>query len=111
MGQQPIEKIRVQGVHPGAPGLSSAAERARQMDQQVKSLQVELRESVDAANSRIAADGRILDISLDSQTNTVIVKITDRETGEQIRQIPTESAVNITRNIDRLTGILVDQKA
>jgi len=38
------------------------------------------------------------------------VQVRDRESGETIRQIPPEEALQVTRNIDRLTGILVDRK-
>jgi hypothetical protein len=41
----------------------------------------------------------------------MIVTVTDRESGETVRQIPPEAAVRISRNIDQLTGIFVDQKA
>jgi uncharacterized FlaG/YvyC family protein len=107
--QRLTEVARTQRVAPA--GLSSTAEQVRQLDKQMKALGADLRDSVETANSRMQSAGRAVDVSLDKQTNMVIVTVTDRETGAQVRQIPPESAVNITRNIDRLTGILVDRKA
>lgn len=107
--QRLTEVTRTPRVAPA--GLSSNAEQARQLDKQMRALSADLRDSVEVANSRMQAAGRTVDVALDKQTNMVIVRVTDRETGEQVRQIPPESALNITRNIDRLTGILVDRKA
>lgn len=109
--QQLQSAPKVQGVHNAPAGLSSAGDQARQLDRQLQSLRQGMRESVEAANSRMQAQGRSLDVALDKQTNMVVVTVTDRESGQQVRQIPPESALNITRNIDRLTGILVDKKA
>ena len=107
--QRLTEVARTPRVAPA--GLSSTAEQARQLDKQMKALSEDLRHSVEAANSRMQSAGRAVDVSFDKQTNMVIVTVTDRESGAQVRQIPPESAMNITRNIDRLTGILVDRKA
>jgi flagellar protein FlaG len=62
------------------------------------------------ANERLADRGASIDISVDESTNAVIVQVKDRETGDTIRQIPPESALQVSRNIERLTGIIVDQK-
>jgi uncharacterized FlaG/YvyC family protein len=107
--QRLTEVARTQRVAPA--GLSSTAEQAHQLDKQMKALGADLRDSVETANSRMQSAGRAVDVSLDKQTNMVVVTVTDRETGTKVRQIPPESAVNITRNIDRLTGILVDRTA
>lgn len=91
--------------------VRAAESAARRSLQVLDTLREDFRESVEAANRRMAGDGRSLDVLVDEQTRMLIVRINDRETGEQIRQVPPESALSITRNIDRLTGILVDRKA
>jgi flagellar protein FlaG len=62
------------------------------------------------ANERLNDRGASINISVDPSTKTVIVQVTDRETGDTVRQIPPESALQVSRNIERLTGILVDRK-
>ena len=69
------------------------------------------KESLRSANERLAAKGREINIGYDKSSATVVVTVSDRETGETVRQIPPEAAMRITRNIDQLTGILIDQKA
>lgn len=71
----------------------------------------EFKESLRSANERLAAKGRVINIGYDKSSATVVVTVSDRETGETVRQIPPEAAMRITRNIDQLTGILIDQKA
>lgn len=71
----------------------------------------EFKESLRSANERLAAKGREINIGYDKASSTVVVTVSDRETGETVRQIPAEAAMRITRNIDQLTGILIDQKA
>ncbi|MDP2823781.1 MAG: flagellar protein FlaG [Sulfuritalea sp.] len=52
-----------------------------------------------------------LDFSIDDSTGKTIVRITDSETGEMIRQIPSEEMMDIARSVDRMQGLLLRQKA
>jgi len=82
----------------------------KQAEATIRAIQDNFRESVEAANERLAEAGQRIDISIDKATNIVVVQVRDRDSGETIRQIPPEEALQVTRNIDRLTGILVDRK-
>jgi len=89
--------------------VKSVRDNQRQQ-QSIDALREDFRESVSDANERLIQQGRAINISVDRETNIVVVSVSDRESGEKIRQIPPEEALNVTRNIDRLTGILVDKK-
>lgn len=52
-----------------------------------------------------------LDFSIDDSSGKTIVRVTDKESGELIRQIPSQEMLDIARSLDRLQGILVKQKA
>jgi flagellar protein FlaG len=52
-----------------------------------------------------------LAFSVDSANGKTIVKITDAETGEMIRQIPSEEMVAIAQSLDKLQGMLLQGKA
>ena len=73
-------------------------------------MRAELQESVQSANERLAVYNQKLEIGIDGATGAIVVKVSDSDTGETLRQIPSEEALRITRNIDSLTGILVDHK-
>jgi flagellar protein FlaG len=76
----------------------------------VEALRAELGDSVQIVNERLAFRGQSLNIDVDPATGAVVVKISDDKTGEVVRQIPSEDMLRIARNIEVLTGILVDQK-
>jgi len=47
---------------------------------------------------------------IDKDTNMVVIKIKDPETGEVIRQIPPELAIKLAKNIQELLGVLMDER-
>jgi flagellar protein FlaG len=50
-------------------------------------------------------------LSLDSQSGKAIVRVVDPETGQVVRQIPTEEVLELRRAFDRLAGLLIDRTA
>lgn len=52
------------------------------------------------------------EFTMDTDTNKTIVKVVDRQTGELVRQMPSEETVAIARSIDRFQrSLLLNQKA
>ncbi|PHJ14360.1 flagellar protein FlaG [Fervidobacterium sp. SC_NGM5_G05] len=51
------------------------------------------------------------EFKIDKDTNMVVIKIKDPDTGEIIRQIPPELAVKLAKNIQELLGVLMDERA
>lgn len=55
---------------------------------------------------------RNLEFSVDeAAVGKTVVKVVDKETGDMIRQIPSEEALAIAKALDRLQGLLIRQKA
>jgi flagellar protein FlaG len=52
-----------------------------------------------------------LQFEIDDVTHKVITKVVDRETGEVIRQLPSEEMVRIAHAMNKLQGLLVRQSA
>lgn len=52
-----------------------------------------------------------LHFSIDEDTGRTIIKVTDARTDEVIRQIPTEEAIEIARTLDKVQGLLFNDKA
>lgn len=50
------------------------------------------------------------EFKIDKDTNMVIIKIKDPESGEIIRQIPPELALKLAKNIQELLGVLMDER-
>lgn len=52
-----------------------------------------------------------LSFSVDDDTGQTIVRVTDVQTGELIRQIPSEEMVALAKALDRMQGMLLRQQA
>lgn len=52
-----------------------------------------------------------LQFSIDDDTGKTIVRVSDAQTGEMIRQIPSEELLDIARSLDKMQGMLLRQKA
>lgn len=83
----------------GATG--SAAHERTQVEQAVAKVKQQIQQ---------ISDNR-MDFSIDSASGKTVVRITERTTGELIRQIPSEEMLDIARSLDKLQGVLVKQKA
>jgi len=70
----------------------------------------EVRQAAADVQSRINLVNSSLNLVVDDRSDTVVVKIIDNETGEVIRQIPSEEILAIRERIDNLVGVLFDTK-
>jgi len=75
------------------PGAAAAMQAARAINEFLKS---------SSANVEFMVDGR---------SSKVIVRVVDSETGQVIRQMPSEEMLAISQALDRMTGLLLEQKA
>ena len=55
--------------------------------------------------------GRNLNFSVDETTGYHVVKVINPDTGELIRQLPSEELLKISRDFQRLNNVLVSQRA
>ena len=56
----------------------------------------------------LARTGRSLDIRFDEETGYFITKVKAQGSWDIVRQIPTEELLRISRNVDQMSGRLVD---
>lgn len=61
--------------------------------------------------SFVQSMGRNLSFSVDSTTGYHIVRVTNPETGDVVRQLPTEELIRIAQSFAQLNAALVHQKA
>jgi flagellar protein FlaG len=54
---------------------------------------------------------RSLSFSLDESSGKMVMQITDTETHEVIRQIPSEDVLKLAKHLDELTGVLFKAQA
>lgn len=89
------------------PGLGGNAQNEQLSDEQVKKAADNISQAMKQANQNLE-----FEFSMDTDTKKTVVKVTDRQTGELVRQIPSEETVAIARSIDRFQrSLLLNQKA
>jgi flagellar protein FlaG len=68
--------------------------------------------AVDTVNRALQPSNNALEFSIDKQSDRVVVKVVDSETGETLRQVPSEEVLAIAESIDRYQkGLLLNQEA
>ena len=74
-----------------------------------------VRENLSAAigmlNKQMESSKRGLGFSYDESKKTAVVKVTDANTGEVVRQIPTEQVLKMAHQIDQYKGMLYNKIA
>lgn len=112
------EPAVVSSVHaPPAAAVQSqqqaAATQQVASQQQVSSEQ--LKNAVEAINQALRQSNHGLEFSVDGDTKEPVVKVVDKDTGDVIRQIPSEETLAISRSIGQYLnsrqGLLLRQKA
>lgn len=71
----------------------------------------DLEDAVKAVNDFLKPINNAIQFSLDNESGKTIVKVIDVETKDVIRQFPSEEMMSIARAIDKMKGLLVQQKA
>ena len=89
--------------------LDEKALQQKAKDQQLSN--EELSEAVENIQSRLDVMGTRLGFVINQETEDIIIEVTDRESGELIRQIPSEEVMELRARLDELVGILFDKKA
>lgn len=103
----PAAAARPAAAAPGRPPAVDKAEagaRAREMRR-------ELQEALAEVNRQMKLNGRDLAFSLDDKADRLVIKVTNSQTGELVRQIPDETVLRIARSIEELKGVLYDESS
>ena len=71
----------------------------------------DLEKAVTDIREFVQAAQRSLDFSIDDSTHRVVVKVIATDSGEVIRQIPSETALKLAQNLSSASNLLFDDKA
>jgi flagellar protein FlaG len=92
----------------GRPAVAPLAEPAPP----AKPTREELDVAVESLNRAPNVSAHNLKFRVDDQTERVVVKVVDKETGETVREIPPEEVLAIAESIERYQrGLLLSQEA
>lgn len=71
----------------------------------------QIKQAVQNIQSTVDNLAHNLRFSIDKDTGKTIIKVVDTHTDEVIRQFPTEQAIEIARTLDKVQGLLFNDKA
>jgi len=72
-------------------------------------MQKRLEQAIENLNEQLQSSQTNLGFSIDTETDIVVVKVTNKETGELVRQIPAEAVVRLAGKMEDLKGLLLDE--
>lgn len=70
----------------------------------------ELEKAVTDIREFVQASQRKLDFSIDDSTGRIVVKVIATESGDVIRQIPSETALKLAQSLSQASSVLFDDK-
>jgi flagellar protein FlaG len=73
-----------------------------------KQMQQRLQQVVDEMNSRMRETNRNLAFGVDQELNRFVIKVTNRTSGELVRQIPGDAVLAVAHSIEDLKGVLYE---
>ena len=78
--------------------------------QHLSGLQEAITDAIETLNESLARSPTKADISHDDLLNRYVVRISDKQSGEVVREIPSEELLKFARYLEKLRGILFDTK-
>ena len=97
----------------GESSRSALGEKELHAKEQAKPVDAkEIAKAVEEMQQRLDALGNTrLYFRVVEKPNEVVVQVTDRTSGELVRQFPSEEALNLRVKLQELTGLLFDEQA
>lgn len=71
----------------------------------------EVKQAVSRLNDYVQNLRRDLQFRVDEERNRVVVTVVDSESGEVIRQIPSEEVMAVAHSLEQAQGLLLNEKA
>ncbi|MDA8164950.1 MAG: flagellar protein FlaG [Desulfobacteraceae bacterium] len=95
-GGDPIPQSPLDKAGPTGRGGDATADRITKTAQEIQ--------------KRLDDLGTKLSFSLDKATDSIVIQVKDKESGEVVRQIPSEEMLELKAKLEKLLGILFDKK-
>jgi flagellar protein FlaG len=98
-----VENTRVQiqtALEPAAKPATDPHETRRILEETSKHM-----------NEQMSRNSRDLSFSVDSEAHKIVLTVKNRDSGEVIRQIPSEVALRVTHNLDNVKGLFQDKNS
>lgn len=108
-------KAQVRPVEKSAEAARNALDEQRlrrEAEKKAKGVsRSEVQVAVDEVQVRMDQMGTNLQFAMDKVAEDLVVKVTDKKSGDLIRQIPSEDVIKLRKKLEELVGLLFDEKA
>ena len=71
----------------------------------------DIQQAIDKLNMRMQDMNRNVNFSVDQASGRDVVRVTNQNTGELVRQLPFEDTLQFMRNLDHMIGLIFDKKS
>ena len=88
---------------------SEAALGKKESLDSINEITTELREAINTLNAALEKTKTRALITRDEELNRFIVRIADEDSGEIVREIPSEAILKFSRNLQELKGLIFDE--
>lgn len=70
----------------------------------------DIQQAIEQLNMRMQNMNRNVNFSVDQASGRDVVRVTNQNTGELVRQLPFEDSLQFMRNLDHMIGLIFDKK-
>lgn len=86
------------------------AEPAQESNKAATASKAELEAAITKLNAMMTQSNTAVEFSLDSSSNSPVIKVIDKETKSVLRQLPNVEALAFSKNLETFKGILLSQR-
>ena len=110
---EPVAKDMLSSANKTTDKLSrvsdSLATQHARSSEEIKAVQEQLDSIVLSLNDTMSIRNKTLQFTVDQVSNRVMVTVTDKVSGEIVRQVPSEAILKVAHNIEALKGVIFDK--
>ena len=77
--------------------------------QEIKDVQDRLEDTIRSLNIKMEVKSSHLNFSVDEISDRVMVTVTNKNTGEVVRQVPADAILKVAHNMEALKGVIFDE--
>lgn len=104
------ETIKVKHVEKRRQSNNDSHDGTREIKQEPKKINEEIQKMVDELNDRIDSTDQAIKYEVHDKTNTIMVRIVNKETDEVVREFPKESDLDALAAVLEKAGMMFDEK-
>ncbi|WP_207910978.1 flagellar protein FlaG [Paenibacillus albiflavus] len=104
------QSITKEASQPSTPIKNMAGLKQAELQGSVSISEQQLIRAIDRAIKHMQGPTTSLEFSVHNKTHEIMVKVTDKDTGEVIREIPPEKTLDFVAKLWEMAGILIDER-